>query len=56
MELGLSLSRGFTRANNLDCWREWVREALHRARRWNAECVFGTATGDSPVCREFDLV
>jgi len=56
MELGLRVSGGFRRANDLDCWRAWLRKAVHRACRWNANCVFGIAKRHTRVRGEFDLM
>jgi hypothetical protein len=48
LELGLRLSRRFSGANDLDCWRaSRRRKALRCARGWKADGVCRTRIGDS---------
>jgi len=45
----LGLSSRSSRANDLGCWRAWLRKTFRCAHRWKADCVRGTGKGDTPV-------
>jgi hypothetical protein len=47
LELGLGLSYGSRRANDLDCGRARLRKAFHRPRRRITDGVPGAGTGDT---------